>query len=179
MAKHKRKQPRPARRRSAVTADVLGTPPKEGRVPVKWRKHYARLRQLRTDLFNHKGDLVKDANEEQPSFSLHMADAGTDSYDRDFALSRISAEQDAVYEIDEAIDRIREGTYGICEMTGKPIEAGRLEAIPWARYCAKAETQLEREGHVRRTGFAPRAGIDRSPAGKDGHSAEDDEPGQD
>jgi DnaK suppressor protein len=116
---------------------------------------------MRDSLLDRQGDLVKDASEEQPAFSLHMADAGTDSFDRDLALSRISSEQDAVYEIDEALMRIRRGTYGTCELTGKPIERERLEAIPWTRFSAAAEQQLEKEGQVRRARLAPREAIAR------------------
>src|SRR5437667_415062 len=81
-----------------------------------------------------------------PPFSTHMADAATDTYDRDFALSMLSCEQDSLYEIDEALDRIRDGTYGVCELTGKKIEPQRLEAIPWTRFTAEAEKQLEKQG---------------------------------
>lgn len=116
---------------------------------------------MRDYLLERKSDLVKDATEEQPAFSLHMADAGTDSFDRDFALSRISSEQDAVYEIDEALMRIRRGTYGVCELSGKPIERARLEAIPWTRFSADAEKQLEREGAIRRAKLAPREAVAR------------------
>jgi RNA polymerase-binding transcription factor DksA len=153
-----------ARRPRAATSDVLGngaTPKPPGRIPRQWKDHYRRLSETRDYLLSRQNDLVKDACEEQPAFSLHMADAGTDSFDRDFALSRLSAEQDAVYEIDEAMMRIRRGTYGICELTGKPIEAQRLEAIPWTRFCAEAETQLEKNGEVRRTRLAPREAIAR------------------
>jgi len=132
----------PAPRRRAATHDVIGNgaiPSPLGHVPRKWKDQYRRLSQTRDYLLARQDDLARDASEEQPAFSLHMADAGTDSFDRDFALSRLSAEQDAVYEINEAIMRIRRGTYGICELTGKPIERERLEAIPWTRFSADAE----------------------------------------
>lgn len=158
----KRAKRQPSRRRRAATADVIASNLHANeRVPEKWKKHYRHLIQTRDFLLNRQGDLVKDAAEEQPAFSLHMADAGTDSFDRDFALSRISSEQDAVYEIEEALMRIRRGTYGVCELTGKPIEARRLEAIPWARFSAAAEKQLEKDGAVRRTRLAPREAFPR------------------
>jgi DnaK suppressor protein len=159
-----RRSKQPARRKRAVTADVIGGnghSQAEGEVPEKWKKQYRRLSQTRDYLLRRQGDLVKDASEEQPAFSLHMADAGTDSFDRDFALSRLSSEQDAVYEIDEAMMRIRRGTYGVCELTGKPIERERLEAIPWTRFSAAAEKQLEKDGEVRRARLAPREAIAR------------------
>jgi len=125
---------------------------------------------------NRQDELVKDATAEQPAFSLHMADAGTDSFDRDFALSRLSSEQDAVYEIDEALERIRRGTYGTCELTGKPIEPARLEAIPWTRFSAAAEQQLEKEGEVRRSRLAPREALARGvSASNEAEGSTDDE----
>ncbi len=65
--------------------------------------------------------LAKESAQEMPGYSLHMADSGTDNFDRDFALSLLSADQDAVYEIEEALKRIEKKTYGICELTGKTI----------------------------------------------------------
>jgi RNA polymerase-binding transcription factor DksA len=66
------------------------------------------------------------------------------------ALSLISSEQNALFEIDRAIRRIREGTYGICEATGKPIPADRLEAVPWTRFARDVEEKLEREEQSRK-----------------------------
>ncbi len=100
----------------------------------------------------------------------HMADAGTDTYDRDFALGMLSSEQDAAYAIEEALNRIRNGTYGVCELTGKRINVERLEAIPWTRFSAEAEKQLERDRAVKRAGVGPRGTI-----GEGGVEAEDEE----
>ncbi len=72
-------------------------------------------------------------------------DQGSVNFDREFALNLMSSEQDVVYEIDEALQRIKDGTYGICEMTGNPIEKERLKAIPYARYSVAAKTEMERE----------------------------------
>jgi RNA polymerase-binding transcription factor DksA len=90
-----------------------------------------------------------------------MADAGTDSYDRDLALSMLSHQQNAVYEIQEALNRIRDGTYGVCEMTGKKIPAERLEAIPWTRFTAEAERMLEKRGEFQRAQLGPRESVGR------------------
>src|SRR5215470_13556758 len=155
---------RPRRKTRAATADVLGQPPATERISSKWRAHYRRLTELREHLLRRQGGLAQDAVDEQPSFSTHMADAGTDTYDRDFALGMLSSEQDALYEIDEAINRIRDGTYGKCELTGKPIEAARLEAIPWARFSAAAEKSLEREGTVKKTRLGPRETVAKTEA---------------
>jgi RNA polymerase-binding transcription factor DksA len=83
-----------------------------------------------------------------------MADAGTDNFDRDFALSLVSSEQDALFEIEEAIQRIYDGSYGICEITGKPINKDRLEAVPFTRYSVEGQRQFESTGRKKekRTG---------------------------
>jgi RNA polymerase-binding transcription factor DksA len=157
----KRKQARSGRKPKASTRDVVGQPATAVRVASKWRKHYKRLVELRGHLLNRQADLTKDALEEQPSFSSHMADAGTDTYDRDFALGMLSSEQDAASEIDYALNRILNGTYGICELTGKPIERARLEAIPWARFSTAAEKKLESEGALKRASLGPRESLIR------------------
>lgn len=75
----------------------------------------------------------------------HQADAGSDAYDRDFALSLLSKEQDGLYEIEQALGRIDKGTYGICEMSYKVIPILRLEAIPFARLTVECQAQWEKE----------------------------------
>lgn len=85
---------------------------------------------------------------EVSAFGMHQADAGSDAYDRDFALSMLSKEQNALYEIEEALKRIENGTYGICEMSQKKIPQQRLEAIPFARYTVECQAQLEKENRV-------------------------------
>jgi RNA polymerase-binding transcription factor DksA len=125
-------------------------------VPAKWRGHFDRLTILREELLHSRRSLAEDAKGESPSFSTHMADAGTDNYDQDFALSMLSSEQDAVYEIEQALERIRDGTYGICQLSGKKIDERRLEAVPWTRFTTEAERDLEREGQVHRARLGQR-----------------------
>jgi len=155
----KRKQIRTRRKPKAATRDVLGSRPPSNHISRRWREHYKRLVELRDQLANRQADLARDALEEQPSFSTHMADAATDAYDRDFALGMLSSEQDAAYELDQAINRVLTGTYGICEVTGKLIEPARLVAIPWTRFSAAAEKQLEREGVLKRARLGPRESL--------------------
>ena len=135
-------------------------------VPSKWRAHYARLQELRELLRRSQGELNRDALAEQPSFSTHMADAGTDTYDRDFALGLLSSEQDALYEVEQALERIRDGTYGTCELSGKPIEPQRLAAVPWTRFSASAEKQFEREGMLKGPRLGPRQTVKETPPGR-------------
>ena len=139
---------------SATSASILGTiasPARNGQAKIKpeWAKYYKILLDLREQLIRQMNGLAKESAQELPGYSLHMADSGTDNFDRDFALSLLSSDQDAVYEIDEALKRIERNTYGICELTGKPIPKARLDAIPWARFTVEAQAQLEREGALR------------------------------
>ncbi len=145
----------------ASTKDILGQH-NNARINPKWQKYYRRLLELREELLRRQADLTHDAVEEQPSFSTHMADAGTDTYDRDFALGVLGLEFDALYQVEQALDRIRSGTYGICELTGKKIEQARLEAIPWTRFSAQAEQQLEKEGARKRARLGPRDTVPRT-----------------
>src|SRR5262245_32823373 len=138
--------------KAATAADVLkstnGKRRNHAAIPPEWKQHYRRLIQLRNHFLSERAELAREAREEISGFSMHMADAATDSFDRDFALSHLSADQDALYEIEEAIKRIENGTYGFCELTGRPISRLRLEAIPWARFSVQAELQLEKDGAV-------------------------------
>ncbi len=93
---------------------------------------------------------------EASAFGMHQADAGSDSYDRDFALNLLSQEQDALYEIDEALKRVEEGTYGMCEISGEKIPQARLEAMPFARCTVACQTQLENE--AKNSNFRRQAG---------------------
>jgi RNA polymerase-binding transcription factor DksA len=146
--------------RSATAATVLGlaaAPGKRNSAPVdihgkarsEWVKYQANLLALRERLLNQMDGLAKESAEQMAGYSLHMADSGTDNFDRDFALSLLSSDQDAIYEIEEALRRIQKGTYGVCELTGKTIPRARLDAIPWTRFTVEAQTQLEREGALR------------------------------
>lgn len=148
-------------RTGATTASILGSfSQKPGKVQTaisdrtvkikpEWAKYYQNLLELRERLLHQMNGLAKESAEEMASYSLHMADSGTDNFDRDFALSLLSSDQDAVYEIEEALKRIEKNTYGVCELTAKPIPRARLDAIPWTRFTVEAQAQLEREGALR------------------------------
>jgi RNA polymerase-binding transcription factor DksA len=152
----------------ATLAAILGQPTdtkarKNGeprKVKAEWQKFYDRLLELREQLLRQMDGLAKESAQEMPSYSLHMADSGTDNFDRDFALSLLSSDQDAVYEIEEALKRIERNTYGVCELTGKTIPKARLEAIPWTRFTVEAQAQLEREGALRQRRLGTLGSID-------------------
>ena len=75
---------------------------------------------------------------------IHMADAGSDNYEIENTLGLMDSERKLVKEIDEALGRIENCTYGICEGSGKSIPKTRLEAIPWAKYCVEYANMLEK-----------------------------------
>jgi DnaK suppressor protein len=89
-----------------------------------------------------------DASGDLSSMPIHMADIGTDNYEQEFALGLMDSERKLLREIDDALQRIEDKTYGICEGTGKPIRKARLEAQPWARYSVEYARMLE-QGLVR------------------------------
>jgi RNA polymerase-binding transcription factor DksA len=145
---------------AASLADILGYVPgsktpqedEEKKVPKKFLRYYRLLIELRdhvnSELSLHTEDTLKRSSKEDSgdlsSYSQHIADAGTDTFDRDFALSLVSSEQEALHEVEEAINRIKTGTFGICELTGKPISKERLLAVPFARYSVESQAQMEK-----------------------------------
>ena len=86
----------------------------------------------------------QDSSGDLSSMPIHMADIGSDNYEQEFALGLMDSERKIVQEIYEALKRIQEGTYGICEGTGEPIPKARLDGIPWTRYCVKYAEMLEK-----------------------------------
>jgi RNA polymerase-binding transcription factor DksA len=119
------------------------------KVKVEWQKYYENLLDLHARLRDQMSGLAKESQAEMEGYSLHMGDSGTDNFDRDFALSLLSSDQDALYEIEEALKRIEKNTYGVCELTNKTIPRARLDAIPWARFTVEAQMQLEKEGALK------------------------------
>ena len=140
----------------ATSAAILGRPVAKAsagvdlkKVKREWQKFCQHLLELREQLTKQMNGLAQESAQEMAGYSLHMADSGTDNFDRDFALSLLSSDQDAVFEIEEALKRIERKTYGVCELTGKNIPRARLEAIPWTRFTVEAQAQLEREGALK------------------------------
>ena len=143
-------------RNSASPAALLNTPRKERKLDPFTRGQKEKLLQLRDAMVDSMAGVAQDTlraraeGSEASAFGMHQADAGSDAYDRDFALSLLSQEQDALYEIDQALKRIELGTYGICEMCGKPIVHARLEAIPFTRFTVDCQSQLEKQNKASR-----------------------------
>ncbi|MEO7098960.1 MAG: TraR/DksA C4-type zinc finger protein [Luteolibacter sp.] len=124
--------------------------------PAFIQKQRQRLLDLRDDLVDAVSGMARDTIRNAPEGSeasgsgQHQGDAGSDAYDRDFALSVLAKEQDALYEIEQALRRIQSGSYGICEMSARKIPQARLEAIPFARLTVECQAQWEKEYGNRR-----------------------------
>jgi RNA polymerase-binding transcription factor DksA len=137
-------------------AILLGLNHREKKLDPFTRKQKQKLLELRDAMVDSMAGVAQGTlrsraeGSEASAFGMHQADAGSDAYDRDFALSLLSQEQDALYEIDQALKRIELGTYGICEMSGKPIMHARLEAIPFARFTVECQSQLEKQNKASR-----------------------------
>ena len=113
-------------------------------------KQHKRLLDLKDVLLDSMSGVARGnlhAVSETSAFGMHQADAGSDAYDRDFALSMLSKEQGSLYEIDEALKRIEDGSYGVCEICEKPIKHDRLEALPFTRYTVDCQAELEKRQH--------------------------------
>ena len=143
---------------AATTAVILGLPATPAKRAAqkrkvaklnnsgKWSNQKQLLIGLRDRLTDQRNGLAKESATEMESHGVHMADSGTDNFDRDFNLSLLSSDQDVIYEIEEALKRIEKETYGTCEITGKPIPLTRLNAIPWTRFRVDAQSELEQYG---------------------------------
>jgi RNA polymerase-binding transcription factor DksA len=125
----------------ATIADILGTD-RRPTIPRRWASHYEQLCNERDRL------LARDCSAPE-SFSTKMdelADAGSEETLNDMSFASAAATKETLHEVLDALRRIERGNYGICEITGQPIEAERLNAIPWARYSRAGQDELETGG---------------------------------
>ncbi|MBC9888409.1 MAG: hypothetical protein F7B06_00870 [Opitutae bacterium] len=165
-------RPRESRNLGAASvSEILGYDPAKGwkaaaeeaMVPREFKPYYKLLVQLRQQLTEeidlHTRETLKKSSKEASgdtsSYSQHPADEGTETFDRDLALNLVSSEQEALKEIEEAIQRIFDGTYGVCAVTGKRISRERLLAVPFTKYSLQGKKDLEK--NKRRT--SQRGGI--------------------
>ena len=171
------KAPKAATRKPAVPAKSVSRPVKASKVEVpqeekfiikkiltksqlqEYKKILEKVRDRVVDEISFlAGDNLnrspRDSSGDLSSYSFHMADQGTDNFDREFALNLVSSEQDVLYEIDDALRRIDMGTYGVCENCNKPIEKARLMALPFAKMCIVCKSESEK-GKTRFRPFGP------------------------
>ena len=144
----------------------------ENKVPKEWANYYKILKSMRDSL---KGSLGERSSEtigasarESGELSLNSSDSGTETFDRDLALSMVANDQEALEEIEDAIDRIFDGSYGICQETKKPIKKNRLQAVPFTRFSLEGQMQYEKNSRRERdSGAGAFATISDSTMGQD------------
>ena len=140
------------------------------------KKQGIRLVDLRESLVESMTGMTRDTIRNGPEGSeasgsgQHQGDAGSDAYDRDFALSLLSKEQDALYEVEQALFRIKTDTYGNCEISSHKIPAARLEAIPFARLTVECQADWEKEYGNRRFKPSDEVGFSGGIPQEDGNS---------
>ena len=103
----------------------------------------AEIQQLQRDNLNRS---QRDSSGDLSGYSYHMADVGTDTFGREVELTIASAGSETMKLIDEALERIEDGTYGKCQMCGCQVDMKRLEAVPYAHLCISCQSEEERNG---------------------------------
>jgi RNA polymerase-binding protein DksA len=85
----------------------------------------------------------RDASGDLSAYTTHMADMAADTYERELSTNLVSNEQQVLYQIDDALKRVDEGTFGICQQCNKPISLSRLKAVPYAPLCIRCQRAKE------------------------------------
>jgi len=87
----------------------------------------------------------REASGDLSGYTVHMADMSADTYERELSMNIASSEQEVLYQIDEALKRIEEGTYGVCQQCAKPIGLSRLKAVPYTSMCISCQRAKEQK----------------------------------
>ena len=141
------------KRKKLTREKVSSTRKKVRKLTVSELKHFKKMllekrREILMNVSEIEGEALRksrlDATGDLSSMPIHMADLGSDNYEQEFALGLMNSERKLLREIDEALVRIEDKTYGICLGTGQPIRKARLEAQPWAKYSVEYARQLEK-----------------------------------
>ena len=111
-------------------------------IPKRWAWHYRALLRVRDSLLRHHDEHTSEVRTTLERGGEDDIDRANDKSERDTLLAEIRVEEAELSEVDAALERIRRGTYGICEITGRQISAARLRAIPWTRLSHQAAQQL-------------------------------------
>ncbi len=140
------------KRKNVSRKQVSSTRTKKRRLTAADTEHFKQLllekrREILRNVNEFEDEALNksrlDAAGDLSSMPIHMADIGTDNYEQEFALGLMDSERKLLREIDDALVRIEQKAYGVCEGTGKPIPKARLKAQPWARYCVEYARMLE------------------------------------
>jgi RNA polymerase-binding protein DksA len=92
----------------------------------------------------------RDASGDLSAYTVHMADMAADTYDRELSMNLVSSEQEILYQIDDALKRLDEGTFGVCLQCGQPIAMSRLKAVPYASMCITCQRTKEQQSKTKR-----------------------------
>ena len=136
-------------KKHVAKAAPLSVAPSKIRIPRKYRRLYNALGCLRDQITKQINFLATDnlnRTQNDTEVDFRSEEQGTDNFARDFALNRVSLDQDILFEIDEASNRIQMGTYGVCEICGHSIEQARLTALPYSRMCVTCQSKTETSG---------------------------------
>ena len=134
-------------RRASTSAEIIGS---NGKVDPRFKKYVDTLVEMRESLIARRGRLGDLSTVEEANYNVNLADRASDEYDTGAQFGQFSNDQEAIFEIDQALQRISDGSYGVCEVSGKPIPEDRLEAIPWTRFAKEVEEEVERKEQARR-----------------------------
>ena len=105
----------------------------------------AKRNEILGNVFSMEDETLRRQRSDLSNTPIHMADAGSDNYEIENTFGLMDNERKLVKEIDEALDRTENGTYGICEGSGELIPKARLRAIPWAKYCVEYASMIEKK----------------------------------
>jgi RNA polymerase-binding transcription factor DksA len=154
----------------ATAADILGLNRKPP-VARRWANHYQSLCAQRDRL------LARDCSSPGVASTKmdEMAEAASEEWQRGMTMIAATATQEVLFEVIEAIRRIERGAYGICELTGEPIEAARLRAIPWARYSLRGQDEMERNGFGRKSALPVLEAVTEAAPDEEEAKAEEEE----
>lgn len=144
---------------ASQTEQILGTTATQPdaareRIDPQWRRFYDQRLRQRDQMIDATTDLTAKAREVNPDpIQDEPAEVGTSTFHRDQLLGTVTMDEEQLSEINEAIARLESGTYGICQATGKPIAIERLEAVPWTRFSAEAQAEMEARGEAIKGGI--------------------------
>jgi RNA polymerase-binding transcription factor DksA len=130
----------------AEVPKIDGKSPFNKRELERYRAMLIRKRaELVGDIHTMESEALRGQSGSLSNSPNHMAEQGSEAYDQALSLDLAAADRKLIREIDDALERIKDGTYGLCQMTGNPIKPDRLEELPWARYSIEAARELERQ----------------------------------
>ena len=119
----------------------------------------AKRNEILGDVLSMEDETIHRHRSDRSNMPIHMVDIGSDNYEIENTLGLMDCERKLLREIDEALERIEEGTYGICEGNGKSIPKARLGAIPWTKHCIEYANMLEK-GLIRDNSYSSNRSYD-------------------